>query len=316
MDNVFNERLADLAFQANVGWCAAALSIILLGILMARLGRHFASQTCERERVMTMASRMLEAHRSESATASMEYLLVLVPFLIIVMTVWQLAFMLNARTHVAYAAYAAARSAAVLIPAETDSEPEGTLEPQSGSSSKWSRIRKAAIPGTLAISPGDWKSAGSVAVGAAASEKIGGSGSFSFPSLPDPLGAATRLGLMSMHMCDTPIFCEPQVLKGTRPQRAAVKHYYAENMTRVFIEGQDHKKQQSISQDVVKIRVEYVLWLQVPYVGRMLEALIRGRTNPLTGEAVAQNLVQPSIVLTEETSINTWLKKRATTPCP
>ncbi len=311
MDTAYSERLATLVLQERIGWGIAVISMVLFAFLMVRLGKRLSNKSSKKGQSSFDLQHRVTLHKSDSATASMEYLMVIVPFLVIVMTVWQLAFMLNARTHVGYSAFAAARSAAVLIPAEIESEKEGQLEKLSGDKSKWARIRRAAIPGTLAISPG----AGTTAAGVAVANAVTSKGNFNPPGAPDA-AVFSRLTLMSMHMCGTPIFCAPQALTGTRMTRAAIKDYYAQNMTTVYIQGKNHEDGQDLSNsDVIKIRVDYILWLQVPYVGRMLEAAIKGFKVPVTGDTIAIN-PYPSIVLSEETSINVWHKKRATTPCP
>lgn len=311
MDIAYSDRLAELILQARVGWAVAFVSLLLFAVLLVRLGRRISSSRFLRDNGMCREPFLLKMHRAESATASMEYLMVIVPFLVIVMTIWQLAFMLNAQTHVGYAVFAAARSAAVLIPAELDGEAEGKLVKQSGSkTTKWTRINRAAIPGTLAVSPGSFDNA----FGVATANALTGRG-FGTPQTPDATAGLARMTLMSMHMCDTPIFCTPQALTGTRPARMLVKNYYAQNMTRVVIEGSNSKSDLDLNgRDIIKVRVDYVFWMHVPYVGRMLQAAIRGWRNPLTGELIGVNPF-PSIVLSEETSINTWFKKRATEPC-
>ena len=281
IDPTFLETLETIALQARIGWAVAVVSLGFLVLLVFRIGARY-----ERRREESALLRLKRLHERQEATASMEYLLVLVPFLTIVMTVWQLAFMLNARVHVGYSTYAAARSASVVIPMKTDDEEIGELKSLgSSNSSKWQRIRRASIPGTIAISPGDAIDAGGVALANAVTGALTGGGGFSPPQTPDSAMAA-RLTLMSMHMCDTPIFCSPQALTtGTRWSRSAVKDYYAQNMTTVFIDDKDHSQSQNFAGvletsgdeiDVIKVRVDYIFYLNVPWVGRMLEAVIKG----------------------------------------
>lgn len=324
IDPSFAAILEQLALQARIGWAVALLSLGLLTLLIVRLSVHLRIHRGEK-----LHRQLGKLHSSQEATASMEYLLVLVPFLIIVMTVWQVAFMLNARMHVGYSAYAAARSASVLIPMKTDDEDVGELKALgSNDSAKWKRIRRASIPGTIAISPGNGVDAAGVALANAVSGAITGGGGFNPPDAPDAAMVA-RLTLMSMHMCDTPPFCAPQALtEGTRWSRAIVKDYYAQNMTTVFINNQDHTKAQKFAgildangdengqeQDAINIRVEYIFYLNVPWVGRMLQAVFRDSANPVGNQAVAM-IGYPSIMLFQETGINTWFRKRATDPCP
>jgi hypothetical protein len=251
----------------------------------------------------------------------MEYLLVLVPFLVIVMTIWQLAFMTNAQLHIGYATYAVARSASVMIPADMEGEEAGKLNKFSTSKeSKWTRIRLAARPGTIAISPGSLEDAGGVYAAHNGINAVTGGG-FNGPKTPDALGTFSRITLMSMHMCGTPVFCSPRALEGTRALRSAVKDYYAQNMTFVRLgrsksNMRDHTTAQQLQDaELIRVRVEYVFWLQVPWVGRVIEALNKGFANPETGEPLFYN-PYPSMTLAEETAINVWIKRRAIEPCP
>jgi hypothetical protein len=94
-----------------------------------------------------------------------------------------------------------------------------------------------------------------------------------------------------------------------------VKDYYAQNMTTVSVQGVNSATDANLAgQDVIKVRVDYVFWLQVPWVGRVIEALFKGFYNPQTGEPMIIN-PYPSTTLSEETTINVWYKKRATEPC-
>lgn len=309
---MYLDRIAELTTYARISWAAAGVSLALLALFAVRLGTRKAAR---QRSAKTGAQENVGLHKDDSAAASIEYLLVLFPFLIIVMTVWQFAFMINAKLHVGYATYAAARSAAVLIPMEMDDEDPGQLNALSSSKeSKWTRIQRAARPGTIAISPGHARDAGGV-WGAANFIEVAKGGNFNAPETPDALGTAARITLMSMHMCDVPIFCSPQALTGTRPLRAAIKDYYAQNMTAIRIQNVDHTEAQDLSShDVITVRVDYVFWLQVPWVGRMLEAMFKGIRNPVTGEFEGLNPF-PSMLLSEQTTINTWHKKRATEPC-
>jgi hypothetical protein len=307
-DMSYLDRLAELRLQATIGWLAAGIALLLLIIVAMRPATRSAP-------IASPAQRLRGLHRNRRATASMEYLLALMPFMVIVMTNWQFAFMVNARLHIGYATFAAARSAAVMIPAELDGEEAGKLNKESSNKeSKWTRIKRAARPGTIAISPGY---AGDAAGVYALHNGIGvvQSGTFNPPQTPDALGTAARITLMSMHMCGSPIFCSPQALTGTRPMRAAVKDYYAQNMTTVSVQGVNSATDANLAgQDVIKVRVDYVFWLQVPWVGRVIEALFKGFYNPQTGEPMIIN-PYPSTTLSEETTINVWYKKRATEPC-
>jgi hypothetical protein len=293
LDSSFDERLADLVVQFRIAWVAAIVLLALLVLFMLRARGMSSSNRAPAKTVESLV-------RCDSATASIEFLLVLFPFLFIVMTVWQLAFMFNARLHVGYAAFAAARSAAVVIPAEIDQEKEGELK-KDGNGVKWRKIRRAAIPGTLAISPGDPEAAaGTVALA------LGGpNGAPRF----DGAALVSRMLTMGAHYLDPSV-----VLRGTRARRAAVKSAYADQMTQVLVNGQDQRSDQNLAQnDTVSVTVNYVFPLQVPYVGRMLEAVFKNRINPITDEPLFTT-PYPSMQMTETIAMPLWRRKRAIEP--
>lgn len=301
IDVDYADRLGDLQLQATVWWTLAAASLVLLLGLAARPRRR---PQCGSRASPCAGLRAL--HRSESATASMEYLLVLFPFLIIVMTVWQLAFMINAQLHIGYAAYAAARSASVMIPADLESEKEGMLEKkgQSGAG-KWERIHTAALPGTIAISPGNMETATGVALVSGIRADKGRPGL----RLPDAADLGSLLALRSIHHTEQSIF------SGTRLQRTIVKYLYADHMTEVLINGKNDTETQNLAgADTVSVTVNYTFWLHVPYVGRLLEAMFQGWKNPLTGEYLLLN-PYPSMQLSETITMTSWTRKRAIEPC-
>jgi hypothetical protein len=306
IDLAYTERLAELTMYARLWWIVAATSLVLLTALMIRLGRRFSLRRAADATSGTPASILSRFQQDQSATASMEYLLVLFPFLVIVMTVWQLAFMINAQMHVSYSAYAAARSASVLIPADLKDEKEGLLKNRDApGATKWARIHDAAIPGTLAISPGDLGTAGGVAV--ASKLRRGGIGTLG--GLPNPASIAGRFTLMTAHHTD------PGIFSGTRFLRGQVKNQYAERMTDVHVNSQDQTKTQDLEGvERVEVTVNYVFWLHVPYVGRLLEAMFEGYQNPVTGEYFLLN-PYPSMVLSETITMTSWPRKRAIEPC-
>jgi hypothetical protein len=91
----------------------------------------------------------------------------------------------------------------------------------------------------------------------------------------------------------------------------------------VLINGKDHTAKLDLSGsdpasptgDVITVTVNYIFWLQVPYVGPMLEAAFADRfKNPLTGEYLFLS-PYPSMQLGETISMTTWPRKRAIEPC-
>ena len=293
LDPAFAQHLAQLGLQSRTAWAAAIVAQILLVLFAVRGGRRFLA--------LKRGAPRESLHRCESATASIEFLLVLFPFMFIVMTVWQLAFMFNARLHVGYAAFAAARSASVMIPAELPGEKEGELKKRGeANAKKWERIERAAIPGTIAVSPGTFADA----VGTAAFALGGNAGQLRV----DPIAIGPRLTLMGAHYGGLPL------LSGTRPRRAAVKDAYAVQMTQVLVNGKDDRVGQDLAKvDVVAVTVNYVFWLQVPYVGRMLEAVFKGRIIPGTNTPIFTTPF-PSMQMTETITLTSWLRKRAIEP--
>ncbi len=90
----------------------------------------------------------------ERGTSELEFTIALPVFLVSVLTVVQVALMVNAYLVVDYAAYCAARSAAVWLPQSTPGEPERQLAAdEEDTSEKRSRIRRAAAIAVLPIAP-------------------------------------------------------------------------------------------------------------------------------------------------------------------
>jgi hypothetical protein len=289
IDPAFSQRLAELGLQSRIAWAAATVLLVLLVLFAARGGRRLHATTREPSLI-----------RCDSATASIEFLLVLFPFMFIVLTVWQLAFMFNARLHVGYAAYAAARAAAVQIPAELPGEKEGELKKYGeANAKKWEKIARAAIPGTFAISPGSFTDAGGT---------IAFAGGGSRPMRLDTAAIVPRMTLMTAHYFDL------GVLGGTRLTRGLVKNWYSSQMTQVLVNGKDDRAAQDLKKvDTVTVTVNYVFWLQVPYVGRMLEALFKGRVIPGTSTPIFTTPF-PSMTMSETITMTSWLRKRAIEP--
>lgn len=90
----------------------------------------------------------------ECGTTELEFALALPVFLVSVLTVVQMALMVNATLVVDYAAFCAARSAAVWLPQDTPGEAAHTIAATpSNASAKWTRIRGAAVLAVTPISP-------------------------------------------------------------------------------------------------------------------------------------------------------------------
>jgi hypothetical protein len=294
-ESAYNDRLAELALHSQLWWGAAGLTTLLL--LLAA----FRGMRSSRARAHESIERLRELRTSDSATASIEFLLVLFPFLVIVLTVWQLAFMFNARLHVGYAGYAAARSASVMIPAELGNESAGQLRgSREASGGKWERIRRAALPGTLTISPGHAATASLVGAAASGKRRLPGNpGGGPQSRVPDP-GVLMAVPLFTLH------YGTDVLANSTRLQRAAVKAAYADAMTEVLVNGAGDGTPQTISNDTVEVRINYVFWLHVPYVGGLIEALFDRRpTNPRTGKPFFLN-PYPTMTIRERIVMTNW----------
>ena len=243
-------------------------------------------------------NRPSDLHRNDSgATATMDFLLVMPPLMIIVFTVVQLAMMSNAQLHVAYSAYAAARSASTIAFLDLAEESEGEILARgSAGAQKWRRISRAAIPGTLAISPGSWDNALSA-------YKFTQARNFSknpeeitdFSVNADLLGASGQLTLLAVHRGDD--FFNPQ-----RLARGMVKAGYAGEMTRVLINGQGTDEDVDVSDGLIEVTVEYDFWLSIPYAGAALMQALDGFTFFPS---------YPTITLSHTVTMPTWPKVSA-----
>ena len=213
--------------------------------------------------------------------------MVFMPFLVIVLIVWQTAFMFNAQIQVGYAAFTAARSASVMIPADLDKEKEWVLNKQGdGSGEKWASIRRAALPGLISISPGG------VVDGAKVLGKAIGA-----PSTSTLLQA----GLLTAHQPDA-------LASRNRLARAGAKAWYAQLATEVLVDGKDHKQAQNFQgKQTVAVTVNYRYWLNVPMVGRLLDNIIDNTPNATNNS--------PSIMLSETIHMKVWSRLRAIEPC-
>lgn len=286
------EHLHALGFYADLG--AAAAVCVSLFALFWLTGR------CKRQ-ASDAGSHTLR--QNEKASASLEFLLVFFPLLVLVLAVWQLAFMLNAQMHVGYAAYAAARSASTVVFLDLPDEPEGVLlnnaEPNAA---KWQRIHRATIPATLPISPGNASSAASAYLSSTLYQSLEDRSAPDF-DLVDLGALPGQLSVMTAHRGTA-------ITEGNRISRAAVKALYAQAATRVLINGRDADGNQSDGNqagntynlagvEFLRVTVEYDFWLNVPYAGRMMRIAF--------GESgLLDNISHPTLTLRETVAINAW----------
>lgn len=279
------DELGLLLVASQIGLCIA---FGLLGFLLSKMYRLGNSPL----------RRIRQLHSDEKgATATLEFLLVLMPLLYIVLAVIQLSMMLNAQVHVGYAAYAAARSVSTVAFIDLPDEPEGQMLASSeANAEKWTRVERAARPGTIALSPGNAEKALSVysfimarRVGANP-EEIGSLGDGL-----DPLALPGQLSLMAAHRGG-------EILEGNRLQRAAVKAAYASVTTRVLVDGLTSSDDVSVSNGRVEVTVEYDFWLSIPYAGITMR-------QAFAGEGFFDDF--PTLTMRQSVTVPVWPKVSA-----
>lgn len=290
------DYLASLEFfyRASVGLCLLMVAFSVCTLLKRR-----------RRRMGRLIS-------DNSGIASLEFLMVFIPLLIIVLALVQISLMINAQLHVGYAAFAAGRSASTVIFEKTDAEDEGILANAGDEgSSKWVRIKRATVPALLPISPG---SIGSAAKAYAAFEAgavvDGGSfGGISFDTVPASL--AGQLGPMVIHQGTA--FYSPNT---TRLGRGAVKALYADLATDIWIDGRnadgelkeggESAEPLDLSDaDTMTIDVTYQFWLNVPYAGRTMKTAMDWEF------ALLSPFLVPTTELSETIVVSAWRKRKA-----
>lgn len=253
--------------------------------------------------------RLLPDH---SGIASLEFLMVFIPLLIIVLALIQISLMINAQLHVGYAAFAAGRSASTVIYEKTDSEEEGILANASDDgSTKWLRIKRATVPALLPISPGGMGDAAK-AYGAFEAGAVVDGGSFggiSFDTVPASL--AGQLGPMVIHRGSA--FYTPNT---TRLGRGAVKALYADLATEVWVNGRNADGELKeggesaepldlTDADTLTIDVTYQFWLNVPYAGRAMKTAMNWEF------ALLSPFLVPTTELSETVVVSAWRKRKA-----
>ena len=284
----------ELYHQASIWLC---LTVVIVTVWLT-----LKKQQHNKERLLSCTS----------GIASLEFLMVLLPLLIIVLALIQISLMINAQLHVGYAAFAAGRSASTVIYEKTDAEDEGVLANASNEgSTKWVRIKRATVPALLPISPGRVKSAVKAYAAFEASAVVdGGSfGGISFDSVPESL--LGQLGPMVMHRGGDFYTQLP-----TRAERGAVKALYADLATEVWIngrnadgelkEGGESAEAFDLSEaDTLTVDVSYHLWLNVPYAGRTMKTAMDWEF------AFLSPFLVPTTELSETVVVSAWRKRKA-----
>lgn len=242
--------------------------------------------------------------------ASLEFLLVLIPLLIIILAFIQIALMMNARLHVGYAAYAAARSASTVVYSETDNEPIGVLL-NSGeeNAEKWQRIERATASALLPISPGSATAAAKAYASFSASRVIDDQSFGGVDFGIDGMAAAGRLTAMVIHRAG-------DAWDGTRIQRSAVKSLYTDLATTVWINDRNSEggmrdgSEQSgnydlSSSDTLSVRVDYEFWLSVPYAGRAMKLAFDAAW------ILQSRFLTPTLTISDTVVVTAWRKRKA-----
>jgi hypothetical protein len=186
----------------------------------------------------------------EEASAVLDYVLVLPFFTIIVLTVVQLALLVNAKLVVGYAAFAAARTAAVWIPAELGDEEANRIGGDQKRSQKWSRILSSARIGCLPI---------------ASSQMPFGLGS------GGAAGDAIGVGVGALM---TPLLAHDLVEMDIRVSRAGRKWLWAGAFTEVSIDGVEDSGRTFGATDPIEITVSHRFYLNVALAGSILQPLL------------------------------------------
>jgi hypothetical protein len=242
--------------------------------------------------------------------ASLEFLLVLIPLFVIVMAFVQIALMINARLHVGYAAYAAARSASVVVYAESDEEEIGVLlNSDAEGAEKWQRINRATAPALLPISPGSPAAAAKAFASFSASQVIDDESFGGVDFDIDATATAGRLTAMVVHRAG-------DAWQGKRLQRAAVKSVYTDLATTVWIndrnaegelrDGTEDSEPFDLSEeDTLSVSVDYEFWLNVPYAGRAMKLAFEP-------EWILQSrFLTPTLTLSDTVVVPAWRKRKA-----
>ena len=245
-----------------------------------------------------------------SGIASLEFLMVLLPLLIIVLAFVQVSLMINAQLHVGYAAYAAGRSASTVIYEKTDNEEEGILN-NAGTegATKWTRIKRATAPALLPVSPGSATAAAKAYASYKAGVAIDSQSWDGVAFDSSPASVVGQLGPMVLHRGG-------DFYEGSRVQRGVVKSLYADVATEVWINGrnaagEDKEGGQTTepydlsSEDTLTVDVTYQFWLNVPYAGRTMKTAMDWQF------AFLDSLLVPTIELSETVVVSAWRKRKA-----
>lgn len=285
--SAYPARIELLTQHAQAGALVAAVVLVIALYAAWRASAAFGVQ------------RKVSLHQDDSAIASIEFLLVLLPLMSIVLVVIQLALMLNAQMNVAYSAYTAARSASTVAYMDLGgAETEGQL---SIGGQKWQKINRAAMPGVIAISPGSLDAAG-LAFTSAEIDRTQNSGfNPPLPGLSDVAAAASQVTLMSAHR-------DSAIVGSTgRLTRAGVKVAYARVATDVKINGSNREQALSLGgAETLNVTVEYNFWMNIPYAGGALKAVI-DNSNFQLSSAVGY----PTLKITESVAVTAWPKRKA-----
>jgi len=202
----------------------------------------------------------------EQGTSELEFALAFPIFLVSVLITIQIALLLNAQLVVDYAAFCAARSAAVWVPQDLPDEPPNSIaSDEESSAEKRTRIRRAAAVATLAVSP-----------------RLS---TFLFGSLmsqasPSPLDGAS-LGRLAAAAAIPP---DPRIDYVKLGVDVVDKYLYSELFTAVELVGDDGEPRVTFTPAApITARVTHKFEMAVPFAGHVLGAAFGDRFVPFVG---------------------------------
>jgi len=292
----FLERLEFFQFSSTLAFVGFAA--VAFWLLHLRFGRR------------PEATSLRAGQFRRRGIASLEFLLVLIPLLVIILAFIQIALMVNARLHVGYAAYAAARSASTVVYSETDNEPIGVLlNGSEENAEKWQRIERATAPALLPISPGSATAAAQAYASFSASQVIEDESFDGVDFSVDGMAAAGRLTAMVIHRAG-------DAWDGTRIQRSAIKSLYTDLATTVWINDRNSEgkmrdgSEQSgtydlTSSDTLSVSVDYEFWLSVPYAGRAMKLAFDAAW------ILQSRFLTPTLTISDTVVVTAWRKRKA-----
>jgi hypothetical protein len=227
-----------------------ALAPLLLGGA-ASLGAAVASGRFLAARLPRAGRRRL----GDRGTSELEFAMAFPVFLMTVLVTIQIALLINATLVVDYAAFAAARSAAVWVPEAVSGEPANVIGNSKLFSPKWGRIQRAAMLSCLPLSP---RISGIIAafIGQPADYPAGALRAIAQRGAPQP-----NAGIDYAHLA----------------QDFVDKWPYTYAYTSVELVDAGGRPRRQFDGGTITAQVTYDFYLNVPFAGRLLGTLGGGR---------------------------------------